>query len=66
MHCIAPIVASEIYALSADRQVLGGNLYLLVGVGVGVLTTLALIRLRDTKAAWREEQPAAETETARA
>ena len=55
MHCIAPIVASEIYALSADRQALGGNLYLLVGVGGGALATLALLRLRDTKAAWRDE-----------
>lgn len=55
MHTIAPIVAAEIYALSADRHVLDGNLYVVVGAGVGILSTLALISLRDTKAAWRDE-----------
>ena len=61
MHTIAPIVASEIYALSADRHVLDGNLYVVVGASVGVLSTLALISLRDTRATWRDELTPAET-----
>jgi glucose-6-phosphate isomerase len=59
---IAPTLSNTIFALSVDKDWLGGRFYWIVMIGISLSLSLSTLLIRDVHAAWRSSPRAASTD----